>query len=110
TASAARFAGDDRMVADYLHDEALRAFPDRLRDFMVRSSVLDRLSARVCDAVLECTDSAQRLDEIESSNLFLVPLDRRGQGARYHHLFRDLLQGELHRLDPAIETGLHSRA
>jgi LuxR family maltose regulon positive regulatory protein len=110
TASAERFAGNDRVVADYLHDEALRAFPDRLREFMVRSSVLDRLSARVCDAVLESTDSAQRLDEIESSNLFLVPLDRRGEWYRYHHLFRDMLQGELHRLDPKIETALHARA
>ncbi len=97
-------------MADYLHDEALRAFPDRLRDFMIRSSVLDRLSARVCDAVLESADSAQRLDELESSNLFLVPLDRRGEWYRYHHLFRDMLQGELHRLDPTIETALHTRA
>jgi LuxR family transcriptional regulator, maltose regulon positive regulatory protein len=110
TASAERFAGDDRVVADYLHDEALRAFPDRLRDFMIRSSVLDRLSARVCDAVLESADSAQRLDELESSNLFLVPLDRRGEWYRYHHLFRDMLQGELHRLDPTIETALNTRA
>jgi len=110
TASAERFAGDDRVVADYLHDEALRAFPNRLRDFMIRSSVLDRLSARVCDAVLESTDSAQRLDELESSNLFLVPLDRRGEWYRYHHLFRDMLQGELHGLDPTIETALNTRA
>ena len=110
TASAERFAGDDRVVADYLHDEALRSFPDRLRDFMIRSSVLDRLSARVCDAVLESADSAQRLDELEASNLFLVPLDRRGEWYRYHHLFRDMLQGELHRLDPMIETALNTRA
>ena len=110
TASAERFAGDDRVVADYLHDEALRAFPDRLRDFMIRSSVLDRLSARVCDAVLESADSAQRLDELQSSNLFLVPLDRRGEWYRYHHLFRDMLQGELHRLDPTIEAALNTRA
>jgi LuxR family transcriptional regulator, maltose regulon positive regulatory protein len=110
TASAERFAGDDRVVSDYLHDEALLAFPDRLRDFMIRSSVLDRLSARVCDAVLESADSAQRLDEIQSSNLFLVPLDRRGEWYRYHHLFRDMLQAELHRLDPTIEAALHTRA
>lgn len=109
-AAAERFAGDDRLVADYLHDEALRAFAVELRDFLVRSSVLDRLSARVCDEVLERTDSAQMLAEIEGSNLFLVPLDRHGEWYRYHHLFRDMLAGELDRLDPSVKASLHGRA
>jgi LuxR family transcriptional regulator, maltose regulon positive regulatory protein len=109
-AAAERFAGHDRLVADYLHDEALRAFPADLREFLVRSSVLDRLSARVCDDVLERTDSARMLEEIQTSNLFLVPLDRRGEWYRYHHLFRDMLAGELDRLDPSIKTTLHARA
>jgi LuxR family maltose regulon positive regulatory protein len=109
-AAAERFAGDDRLIADYLHDEALRAFPMELRDFLVRSSVLDRLSARVCDEVLERTDSAQMLAEIEGSNLFLVPLDRHGEWYRYHHLFRDVLAGELDRLGPSVKAALHGRA
>ena len=109
-AAAERFAGYDRLVADYLHDEALRTFPDELREFLVRSSVLDRLSARVCDDVLERTDSARMLEEIDASNLFLVPLDRRGEWYRYHHLFRDMLGGELDRLDPSIKSALHARA
>jgi LuxR family maltose regulon positive regulatory protein len=109
-ATAERFAGHDRIVAEYLRDEALRAVPDHLRAFLIRSSVLDSLSARVCDAVLERTDSAGILDEIEASNLFLVPLDRRGEWYRYHHLFRDMLRGELHHLDPALEAELHRQA
>jgi LuxR family transcriptional regulator, maltose regulon positive regulatory protein len=109
-AAAERFAGNDRVVADYLRDEALRAFPDTLREFLVRSSVLDRLSSRLCDDVLERADSARMLEEIEASNLFLVPLDRRGEWYRYHHLFRDMLASELDRLDPAIKTALHARA
>ena len=108
--SAEVFAGDDRLVADYLRDEALRAFPGELRDFLVRSSVLDRLSARVCDEVLDRDDSAQMLAAIEASNLFLVPLDRHGEWYRYHHLFRDMLSGELDRLDPSVENALHQRA
>jgi len=109
-AAAERFAGHDRLVADYLRDEALRTFPRELREFLVRSSVLDRLSARVCDDVLERTDSARMLEEIDASNLFLVPLDRRGEWYRYHHLFRDMLGGELDRLDPSIKSALHARA
>jgi LuxR family transcriptional regulator, maltose regulon positive regulatory protein len=109
-AAAERFAGHDRLVADYLRDEALRTFPGELREFLVRSSVLDRLSARVCDDVLERTDSARMLEEIDASNLFLVPLDRRGEWYRYHHLFRDMLDGELGRLDPSIKSALHARA
>jgi LuxR family maltose regulon positive regulatory protein len=109
-AAAERFAGHDRLVADYLRDEALRTFPEELREFLVRSSVLDRLSARVCDDVLERTDSARMLEEIGASNLFLVPLDRRGEWYRYHHLFRDMLGGELDRLDPSIKSALHARA
>jgi LuxR family transcriptional regulator, maltose regulon positive regulatory protein len=109
-AAAERFAGHDRLVAEYLHDEALRTFPVELREFLVRSSVLDRLSARVCDAVLERADSDRMLEQIEASNLFLVPLDRRGEWYRYHHLFRDMLGGELDRLDPSIKSALHARA
>jgi LuxR family maltose regulon positive regulatory protein len=110
TAAAKRFEGHDRVVADYLRDEALRSFPIELRDFLVRSSVLDRLSARVCDEVLERSDSARMLTEIEGSNLFLVPLDRHGEWYRYHHLFRDMLEGELDRLDPSVKAELHARA
>jgi LuxR family transcriptional regulator, maltose regulon positive regulatory protein len=108
--AAERFAGNDRLIADYLRDEALRTFPGELRDFLVRSSVLDRLSARVCDDVLERNDSAQMLESIEASNLFLVPLDRCREWYRYHHLFRDMLGGELDRLDPSITSALHARA
>jgi LuxR family maltose regulon positive regulatory protein len=77
-AAAERFAGHDRLVADYLHDEALRTFPDELREFLVRTSVLDRLSARVCDDVLDRTDSARMLEEIDASR----PVPRPARPAR----------------------------
>lgn len=109
-AAAERFAGHDRLVTEYLRNEALQALPDRLRDFLIRSSVLDRLSSQVCDAVLRRHDSGHILQELEASNLFLIPLDRHGGWYRYHHLFQDMLQGELHRLHPELEATLHLRA
>ena len=105
-----RFAGDDHLVADYLRDEMLRALPPRTRDFLVHTSVLDVLSGEACDAVLDRSDSATELDAAATANLMLIPLDRRGESYRYHQLFRDMLQFELHRRNAALEATLHSRA
>jgi LuxR family maltose regulon positive regulatory protein len=75
-----------------------------------RTAVLERMSGSLCDAVLERTGSAGVLADLERSNLLLVPLDRRGQWYRYHHLFRDMLLAELHRLEPGLIPVLHRRA
>jgi len=77
---------------------------------MVRSSVLDRLSAALCDAVLEREGSASLLEEIERSNFFLVSLDESGAEYRYHHLFAAVLRRELEAADPGSVPGLHARA
>jgi LuxR family maltose regulon positive regulatory protein len=105
----AAFAGDDRQITEYLH-EFVAAQPRRLREFLLRTSVLERLCASVCDAVTGRSDGIARLEEIQRANLFLVSLDSRGQWFRYHHLFRDLLRLELARSEPGLAAGLHRRA
>ena len=67
------------------------------RAFLTRTAVLERMSGPLCDAVLKQTGSGETLTELERSNLLLVPLDRRGEWYRYHHLFRDMLLAELRR-------------
>lgn len=90
-----QFSADHRHVADYLTSEVLDAVSDETRNFLLRTSVLDRFNANLCDAVLGTENAAGVLAEIERSNLFLVALDARGVWYRYHHLFGGLLRVEL---------------
>jgi LuxR family transcriptional regulator, maltose regulon positive regulatory protein len=106
----AAFHGDNRHVADYLSAEVLVRQPDTIRTFLLGTSVLDRLSGPLCDAVLETKGSATLLRELERSNLFLVPLDQRREWYRYHHLFAELLRMELASREPALLATLHRRA
>lgn len=108
--SARHFHGDHRQVADYLTGEVLDALDADTRDFLLRTSVLDRFNGALCDAVLDQEDSVQLLAEIERSNLFVVALDPQGQWFRYHHLFRELLQLELRLVEPSQPALLHARA
>jgi len=109
--SVASFAGDHRLVAEYLHDELLATLPEDVSRFLTRASVLPRLSGPLCDAVLEITGSGQMLERLtRSKNLFVIPLDESGRWYRFHHLFADLLRAELHAQDPATERALHRRA
>ena len=103
------FAGDDRQIVDYLH-EVIAGQPEPLREFLLRTSVLERFCASLCDAVTGTSDGETRLDEIRRSNLFLVSLDNRGHWYRYHHLFRDLLRQQLARAEPGLGPELHRRA
>ena len=99
------FAGDDRFVSDYLRAEHLARLPaERLR-FLRRTSVLERMSAPLCDAVLEASGSASTLEDLARHNLFVVPLDRSLRWFRYHHLFRDALRAELERAEPEAGHG-----
>ena len=104
------FAGDDRLVADYLQEEFLTGLPASDLDFLTRSSVLDRLSGPVCDMVLQREGSGEKLRELSRSNLLLVPLDRKDEQFRYHALLRQMLEGELNRLGEQAAQDLHSRA
>ena len=105
-----RFAGDDRNVADYLISEVLRSVTAEQRDFLLRTSVLDRLTAPLCDVVAGVSDSVGLLDGLERANLFLIPLDSRRGWYRYHHLFADWLRFELKRTDPKAIPDLHAAA
>jgi len=104
------FSGDDRHVVDYLTAEVLEGQDAKRREFLFTTSVLDRLSAPLCDAVTGRAGSAGILKEIESSNYFLVPLDSRREWYRYHHLFGELLRHELRQLLPEREPEAHRRA
>jgi LuxR family transcriptional regulator, maltose regulon positive regulatory protein len=106
----AAFSGGDRHVADYLVAEVLERQPAELREFLLRTSVLERLSGPLCDAVLQTQGSAELLGELEASNLFVVSLDDRRQWYRYHQLFADLLRLQLGAREPALVPVLHRRA
>jgi LuxR family maltose regulon positive regulatory protein len=106
----AAFSGGDRHVADYLVAEVLERQPEELRQFLLRTSVLERLSGPLCDAVLETRGSAELLRQLEASNLFVVPLDDRRQWYRYHQLFADLLRLQLGAREPGLVPVLHRRA
>jgi LuxR family maltose regulon positive regulatory protein len=108
--AAARFAGDDRFIYEYVESEFLSRISQRRRAFLTRTAALERMSGPLCDAVLEVSGSAATLAELAQSNMLLVPLDRRGEWYRYHHLFRDMLLAELHRLEPDSMRVLRRRA
>ena len=99
--AAASFGGDDRFVSEYVESELLSRISQQQRAFLTQTAVLERLCGPLCDAVLDHDGSVAVLADLARSNLLLVPLDRRGQWYRYHHLFRDMLLAELERAEPA---------
>ena len=93
-------SGDDRYVTDYLHRETFARIDPAMQAFLRRTAVLDRFTGPLCDAVLGDSGAQERLRALESSNSFLVPLDRTREWYRFHPLFRDFLLGELRRTEP----------
>lgn len=89
------FGGNHKYIIDYLVEEVLRHQRDEIRDFLVRTSILTRFSASLCDELLEISNSKTLLNELEKSNLFLVVLDEKRVWYRYHHLFADSLSSEM---------------
>ncbi|MFZ1164873.1 LuxR C-terminal-related transcriptional regulator [Mycobacterium sp.] len=110
TAFIRTFAGDNRHIVDYLMAEVLDGQPPHLHGFLLRTSVLGRLSGALCDAVLQTSGSASVLEKIERENLFVVPLDMSRHWYRYHQLFGELLRTELRRSEPDLVADLHRRA
>ena len=112
------FSGSHRHIVDYLVEEVLSRLPDHVRAFLLQTSVLDRLSGPLCDAVLGVADAQAGgdsyswlvLDTLERDNLFLIPLDNERRWYRYHHLFADLLRHRLRQERPAMVSQLHRRA
>jgi LuxR family maltose regulon positive regulatory protein len=101
-ARAAGLSGDQAQIAEYLLEEVLERQPEQLKNFLLGTSMLERMSAPLCDAVLGTEDAAASLEALERSNAFVVPIDDRREWYRYHHLFRDLLRAELHRRHPEL--------
>lgn len=110
SSGAAEIGGDDRYLADYLEAEYMSELSPELLEFLRRTSVLEEMSAPLCDAVLERADSAAALAALERLNLFLVPLDRHREWYRYHKLFRDLLRRGLADEEPRLVPVLNARA
>ena len=106
----AAFSGSHRYVLDYLAGEVLDRQPEELRAFLLETSVLERLSGGLCDAVTGRTDSQAMLERVEHASLFLVPLDEVRGWWRYHHLFADLLRARLQLERPGRVAGLHRAA
>jgi LuxR family maltose regulon positive regulatory protein len=104
------FGGNDVLIGDYLRAEVLARLPQATVTFLRRTSILEHLSASLCDAVLAAHGSQAALESLEASNLLLVPLDRQRHWYRYHRLFRDLLLTDLQRNDPDLVPELHRRA
>jgi LuxR family maltose regulon positive regulatory protein len=106
----AGFAGDDRYVVDYLAEEVLQRQPEHVQHFLLQTSILERLSGPLCDAVTGQGGGKAMLEALERGNLFLVPLDDRRRWYRYHHLFADVLQARLLDEQPGQVPDLHRRA
>ncbi len=106
----AGFAGDDRYIVDYLVEEVLQRQPDHVRGFLQQTSILDRLSGPLCDAVNGEHGGKAMLEALERGNLFVVPLDDRRQWYRYHHLFAEVLRARMLDEQPDEVRELHRRA
>jgi LuxR family maltose regulon positive regulatory protein len=104
------FTGSHRFVLDYLAGEVLERQPERVRNFLLQTAILDRLSGSLCDAVTAQDGGRGMLETLERGNLFVVPLDDQRQWYRYHHLFADVLQAHLIEAQPEQVSSLHQRA
>lgn len=104
------FSGSHKLVIDYFLEEVFSGLSTEIQEFLIKTSILDRLSAKLCDAVLRTTNSREHLQFLETMNIFILPLDDKREWFRYHQLFRDLLSVRLGmKPEPEIKE-LHIRA
>jgi LuxR family transcriptional regulator, maltose regulon positive regulatory protein len=106
----AEFSGSERTVADYLLAEVLQREPEDVRRLLLRTSILERVSGALADALVEATGSERILLELEQANAFVVCVDAERTWFRYHELFADLLRLELRRAEPGVVPELQRRA
>ena len=104
------FTGSDRYIFDYLIEEVLNRQPEKVQEFLLNTSILNRLHSDLCNAVMDKSDSQSILEFLERANLFIIPLDNNREWYRYHHLFSDLLRKELVKKSPEIINDLHQKA
>jgi LuxR family transcriptional regulator, maltose regulon positive regulatory protein len=106
----AGLSGSHRYILSYLAEEVLSRQSEEIQNFLLQTSLLDKLTGDLCDAVTGRGDSADLLERLYNANLFLVPLDDDRQWYRYHHLFADLLRSQQKRAGKAPASRLHGRA
>jgi len=104
------FAGDHRYVVDYLVEEVLKRQPEPIRNFLLQTAILDRLTGSLCEAVTGQSGGDARLETLQRGNFFLIPLDDQRHWYRYHHLFADVLRMHLQAEQPDHVPALHRYA
>ncbi|HSR32549.1 MAG TPA: hypothetical protein VLY63_18465, partial [Anaerolineae bacterium] len=104
------FAGSHRYIVDYLVEEVLSRQPEAVQAFLMQTSILDRMSGPLCDALTQNADGQAMLERLEKANLFLVPLDEQRRWYRYHHLLADVMHQQLQTSEPSLVLDLHRRA
>jgi LuxR family maltose regulon positive regulatory protein len=105
-----QFSGTNRHVADFFMREVVGRQPTRVQRFLMRTAILDRFTARLCDQVTQIPGCAEVIARLDRDSVFLVPLDDQRMWYRYHHLFAETLRGQLARAEPGLERVLHERA
>jgi LuxR family maltose regulon positive regulatory protein len=106
----AAFTGSHRFVVDYLLEEVLSLQSEKTREFLLKTSILERMNASLCNALTGESDGQSVLEELERANLFVVNLGSDRQWYRYHHLFADLLRNRLQTGHPEMVRKLHQHA
>ena len=104
------FSGEHEFIADYLTEEVLVRLPESVRTFLLQTSILERLTSTLCEAVTECPGAQDMLDFLMDENLFIVALDSQNIWYRYHALFADLLCKRLQTTQGDLILDLHHRA
>lgn len=104
------FTGSHRHILEYLTAEVLSRQDEYIQNFLLQTSILDRLSPSLCNAVTNHSYSETTLEQLEQANLFLIPLNEQRRWYRYHHLFAEFLRAHLARVHPEMVSELHSRA
>jgi len=104
------FSGSYRLVLDYLIEEVLEQQPENVQTFLLQTSILNRLTGTLCDALTGQENSQQVLEALDRANLFIVPLDENRRWYRFHHLFTDLLRQRLRQKSPEQISKLHLSA
>lgn len=102
--------GDNRYILDYLMEEVLKIQTDDIREFLIQTSVLEQMSAPLCNKILNRNDSRLILEILDKNNMFIVPLDDERHWYRYHHLFADLLKHRLQQKDQMLINDIHNKA
>ena len=104
------FSGSHKHVADYLFHEVFQGLPDEIQEFLLRTSILQRMDSTICDCLMQGKNSSLMLEKVNKLSLFLLPLDDTHTWYRYHHLFSEFLRNQLKSTAPQTWTSLHRTA